>query len=147
MEQDSWPPPAFLICWRPCTPTKLPEVARHDVSQVGCVGAGRADRRETHSPASLGTLCPGDFRCLRLSGTPPTQRAHQVHPLDAVAFSACRSRHRLGHVPFLALSPSRREEIRGPVGQTLVYVFGALQRKESRRSEKSKHGMSRPRLG
>src|SRR5690242_7743916 len=107
-EQGSLLLPASSTCSLPCTRMKPPEAAKHDVIQVSFVGAGRPDRRETHSPASLGALCPGDFHRVRISRTPPTQGAHQVHPLDAFALSVGWSRHRLGHVPLLPLILSRQ---------------------------------------
>src|SRR5215472_9640473 len=95
-ELGSWPRQAFSICSRPCTPMKRREVAKHDLARVGnvCgVRANRADRREAHSPASLGVFRPSS-----------AQGAGEVHFVDSVAVSAGRRWHRLGNVSFLALN-------------------------------------------
>src|SRR5215472_14196063 len=106
-EPGSWPRQAFSICSRPCTPMKRREVAKHDLARVGnvCgVRANRADRREAHSPASLGDFCSGNFGCLRVSRPSSAQGAGEVHFVDSVAVSAGRRWHRLGNVSFLALN-------------------------------------------
>src|SRR5689334_1735882 len=108
-EQGSSPQQAYSICWRRCTRMKRREVAKHDVFDVRYlrrVSSHRTDRRQTYPPASLGDFRSGDFRGVRISGAPQSQGACEVHPLDAFAFSAGGRRHRLGHVPLLALNIS-----------------------------------------
>ena len=51
----------------------------------------------------------GDFRVLRVPGAPSSRRPGEIHLVVAVSFSVNRRGHRLGHVPLLALSVTRRK--------------------------------------
>src|SRR5215472_10655920 len=114
-EQGSWQPPVFSTCWRRCTHMKQREAARHDlihVNHLEGVGSRRDDRRETQPPAGPVDFRPGGFCGLRLSRTPQSQGAHQVHSLDAFALSPGGRRHRLGYVSVLALREHCPGELR-----------------------------------